>query len=1751
MAFCRHLQALCWKNWLLWRRKLCGSLCEIIFPLLIVGALVGIKSTSDSYEYDGGSWISIGHLFAIPDENSKFYQDLNADDGLFVGSKPQPFYMTPRGGNYYTIVGTDRDEVDQMRQAMKPFIQVFQETSGREMVFLNDLETEEDLFDFIKGPDYKKDSRYESLWFAIGLPTDPENDPYNYKIYQSDDFPQLIPSTHWDKIFPVPDFDSYYLYARYGFTGLQSVIGNYILQKETQSTESFIDTYIALGFFPKLLEDGFLRDGGASFPLFMLIIFITPLFRLVNFLTEEKSSRAREGMKIMGLNDTPYWASWFIYYFSICLVISVASGVAMSLSIFKSSSMFFVILWIFLYGMSLFSFAVFISSFISKPLIACIIATLFHFMTYFIVLPLNQPEISDGVRIGFSIIPNVAMSLSMLTMCDLEQALFGLNGSTLFYSKSKFQVGIAFISFLINFIGLFLIGVYLDNVLPKQFGKRQHPCFMFKKSYWFGTTARSENEDKERLLAGEGDSEQNNNPENFEAVPPNVRQFEKSGECMKVRNLRKVYGDGKVAVDDLSLTMYKDQIFALLGHNGAGKTTTFSILMGLYQPSGGSASVFNINMVDQSDQVRKNLGVCPQFDILFDTLTPEEHLRLYCMFKGVPPSEVNDQIEKTLKDVDLMPKRKAFAKNLSGGQKRKLSVGIAMIGGSKLILLDEPTSGMDLTARRKIWDMLKRNKQDRIILLTTHFMDEADILGDRIAIMTSGKVKCCGGSLFLKKKFGVGYNLVIAKETKLPNPDIEKFVFSRIENCIKLSEVSSEITFQIPMAESDKFESFFTDLDNSLGDLKIKSYGVGVTTLEEVFLKVGHQNEEENKDSQLLKQEETKEGFDNPQTQSQLNFSRESGVEEYSIADKHEKNVFWLHYYALCVKKFLISFRQLRSALIEILIPMIFIILGLALSNLEFFKDPVPYNIDLSEYPSKNKIYVSMIQPEVTEFQQYVDAIDKDVFDVETPEFPRKFDRLYEDFLQFESDTFYKRNGYDSAVLNSGNHFVNNIDLDTNRCGIVATINGHGKETVPIHMGVMLQTCLRVLLNQPNLELKFRSHPIPLTADALAGAKAGSGSIISFLFAIAFAMIPTGVAASLVKERESNVKHQQMISGASKISYWLSTYTIDVIRGFIPICFGIIMIFAFGVDLPNIWVHFILFGFAIHPFTYATTFWFKKHGVAQLMTIIINIALGAFVPIAILVMQTIKSTQNIAKTLRWLPRIFPIYSMINGITQISIRSLIARQEGLDDTENSLNLNIAGGDAMFLAIDIFFWWGVTILSEAEVFQRIFRKIKCGRVIQDDFSRRTENVRTDSDVLKEELRCEQLDSKECSVLVNGLRKGFTVNGEPFVAVKNISFGLENGECFALLGVNGAGKSTTFKSMTGDIIPSDGKIYIDGYDISSAYEFSEARKLIGYCPQVDAIFEGMTVLEHLVFYSRIKGILAHKRTSLIQKVMDELDLESFKHVRCEKLSGGNKRKLSVAMAMIGNPPIIFLDEPSTGMDPRAKRFMWTIISRISTLRKKSTIILTTHSMEEAEALCTKMGIMVRGRFKCFGSSQEIKDKFGTGYEVEVKVKWPTDEEALNYIKDKEADPNEEITAEQLESTLRKIEMQRLIEVPQFLDLEGDVRRDGSISLLSLCQWALLEESGYLVREELQKNTSDCKILEHYNNFYKFRIERGAKSLGFFFGFMESLKTRIDFEEYGVSQTSLEQIFNNFAREQEIGDDNSQRRSTKREAD
>ena len=206
---------------------------------------------------------------------------------------------------------------------------------------------------------------------------------------------------------------------------------------------------------------------------------------------------------------------------------------------------------------------------------------------------------------------------------------------------------------------------------------------------------------------------------------------------MRIMGLKKEFGDF-IAVQNLNLKMYDSQIFVLLGHNGAGKTTTISMLTGLIGKTAGHAYVYEKDIFDQMDEVREFLGVCPQHDILFDLLTPREHLDIFYDFKGGDPENKEQEIEGMIADSGLTIDQNKMSCTLSGGNKRKTSVCMAMIGGSRLCILDEPTSGMDLGARRNLWDMLKKYKRDKIIILTTHYMDEADVLGDRIGIMAKG-----------------------------------------------------------------------------------------------------------------------------------------------------------------------------------------------------------------------------------------------------------------------------------------------------------------------------------------------------------------------------------------------------------------------------------------------------------------------------------------------------------------------------------------------------------------------------------------------------------------------------------------------------------------------------------------------------------------------------------------------------------------------------------------------------------------------------------------------------------------------------------------------------------------------------------------------------------------------------------------------------------------------------------------------------
>ena len=317
-----------------------------------------------------------------------------------------------------------------------------------------------------------------------------------------------------------------------------------------------------------------------------------------------------------------------------------------------------------------------------------------------------------------------------------------------------------------------------------------------------------------------------------------------------------------------------------------------------------------------------------------------------------------------------------------------------------------------------------------------------------------------------------------------------------------------------------------------------------------------------------------------------------------------------------------------------------------------------------------------------------------------------------------------------------------------------------------------------------------------------------------------------------------------------------------------------------------------------------------------------------------------------------------------------------------------------------------------------------------------------------------------------------------------------------------------------------------------------------MVGYCPQHNTLFSALTVKENLTYFARIKGINPDIRPQLIDHTIKQLNLQDHKDKEAGTLSGGNKRKLQVAIALIGNPPIILLDEPSAGMDPEARRHMWKVIDDISRYRRQCSVILTTHSMEEAEALSTKVGIMVKGGiFKCFGSAQHIKDRYGEGYELEIKIKSLQKDNALiqaNMRRFEIADIETRLAITDFKSFLEnRNEFPRMLvdEIQRGglgddLILEALAAIDNKVPVTRPLDWAHVMEHGLMIIQKLAEIFGEVQVLEQYNEYFKLRVLKKGRSIGFLFGLIESNKDMFHIENYSAGETTLEQIFQMFAK-------------------
>ncbi|XP_044763088.1 ABC transporter A family member 1-like [Coccinella septempunctata] len=1511
-------------------------------------------------------------------------------------------------------------------------------------------------------------------------------------------------TSHWTDVLPIESGDSCpvneYYYS--GFVALQALL-DYTKIKIDSGRDDIKIPQISLEMFPK---EAYTANWMLIFRVLIPLYMVTALSQFITYLliliVGEKENKIKEGMKIMGLRDSVFWLSWFIIYATFVSIFSIVCCILLfTLRVFQNTNFLLIFLLVLLFSLSIIMFGFMITPFFDKSRTAgilgnfiVIIMSLFYFIQIFI------DSSNSTILWIISLISSSGFALAMDKALVMELSGEGVSFENL-WDGEGISFGGSLIMMALDTVIYGLLAYYLDSVVPSETGIKRSPLFCFKPSFWC-----SKKPVKDYPIANGGSVASLNTGEDGNVDVEPVNREMKGREAIKIVDLYKSFTNCRKpqikAINGINLTIYEGQITAILGHNGAGKTTLFNILTGLTSPTSGTAYIFGYDVRDTNDmdEIRRMTGVCPQHDILFDNLTPKEHLEFFAAVKGIPEESREFEVMKILRDIDLSDKANSFARHLSGGQKRKLSIGIALIGDPKIIILDEPTAGVDPYSRRHMWSFLQNRRHGKVILLTTHFMDEADILADRKAVVSKGSIRCCGSSLFLKNKFGIGYHLTLVLDGVAKEHQIAKLVTSHVAKAEKARRHGRELSFILPHNAVNNFAPLFSaieqEINNQNGKLGISSYGVSMTTLEEVFLHLERDEEE-------LEEEQVDE-FSKKIVRSRAlsrSLSLQSKSTSYQSLQNEGNNIgnietecnpsIFQTLFALLHLRVIRIYRDIQK-----LYFMVFLPLGLAALGLYF-------NGNQTFEPKQQTLALNG-----TTYPDATLAIHNDS--------GKNLDTFLEEMLYSGARQIDEYNGNFSLLLEMKPHMAAlNINVfNYPEYSLTVIYNDTFQHGLPIVINFISNSLYRLMtpdsvrtgLWEP---IEVNAQPFQQTAQP-EGFNLGVISAATFMGMI-FVLVPASLSVDMVYDREIKAKNQLRVNGLSFCLYFI-TYLLVLMGLMLIICSALFLIIALF-KIPTLAGWPALLTLAVLIFLYCpcsilfnicVSYVFDKTDTAQAMLPNITTFLG-MIPFYFVMFLDMMRIGGKASFI-----LHTVFSLVNtmympfAIIYYVQRVFIMCKHNYACGELSIT-DYLTNEIVIMLVGIFvsmpFWFFVLVVldikksggSVGDALKCFFSKQDAPEVVDDISEMSDIGENEDNDVKTERLKVKNLLHTQTEtppvVIVQNLHKEYNKDSvrvceccfkreeeveSPKTIIKSLCLSVEAGEVFGLLGHNGAGKTTTMRIITAEEAPTRGRVQICGKSITS--NMNDVFHLLGYCPQHDALWKNITVREHLECYAAIRGVPRSKIPKVVNLYLSGLQIHEHAEKQTQQCSGGTKRKLSFAMAMIGNPKIVLLDEPSTGMDPKSKRFLWDTI--IASFQGSRGAILTTHSMEEADALCSRVGIMVKGELRCLGPTQHLKNLYGAGYTLEIKLKG------------------------------------------------GDSTPTSTTG-----------DKGNDLREFVANLFQDANLLESFADRLVFSVPQSSvPSLAKCFTSLEKAKIDLDIEEYSFSQTTLEQVFLKFAQYDEV---------------
>lgn len=586
--------------------------------------------------------------------------------------------------------------------------------------------------------------------------------------------------------------------------------------------------------------------------LFFVWILVLPFPIIMTYLVYEKQKKLKIMMKMHGLGDGPYWMISYAYFLllsSIYMLCFVIFGSFTGLKFFRLNDYGIQFAFYFVYINLQISLAFIISLYFSDVKTATVTGYIYvfacgllgQFLFQFFV---ENTSFKRGWILVMEIIPGFSLYRGMyeLSQYALVGNIMGTPGMRWTdLSDSENGMRDVLIIMTVEWWVFLSLAYYLDQV--GSFGNGIRKAILHLRPHSQMKPSSSPN------LS----SPKHGSDVFLEAERSDVSQERKVVEQLLLEpstnyaiicdDLKKVYPgrDGnpeKLAVRGLSLALPFGECFGMLGPNGAGKSTLINMLIGLLRPTSGTAFIHGMDLRLEKNKIYSGIGVCPQHDLLWETLTGKEHLLFYGRLKNLKGVELDQEVEESLKSVKLFHGGVGDkqAGKYSGGMKRRLSVAISLIGNPKVVFMDEPGTGLDPASKGDLWNVVRRAKQDRAIILTTHSMEEAEALCDRVGIFADGSLQCVGNTRDLKARYGGTFVLTITSSSA-EEEELESLVRRLCPSARRIYHISGTLKFELPK-ENIKIANVFQAMENAKRKFTIHAWGLADTTMEDVFFKV-------------------------------------------------------------------------------------------------------------------------------------------------------------------------------------------------------------------------------------------------------------------------------------------------------------------------------------------------------------------------------------------------------------------------------------------------------------------------------------------------------------------------------------------------------------------------------------------------------------------------------------------------------------------------------------------------------------------------------------------------------------------------------------------------------------------------------------------------------------------------------------------------------------------------------------------------